>query len=294
MAPQTTITAEAEAFEVTSESESSSMTEGCNLEGDTVDLKKNEQERDITINTMMMDDGYTADVEESVFEDDQEEELMCSDEEDESQKIVYPSTFPPPCRKRQRDLEEEDRHNTSLMVLSKFLVQYWDALKESRPPKKKQKKVLTTPIPLYQNVVLPQVSCRHVSLEEALAFTPLPRIVLQAQPPHSVVHANAAYARFRGSNTTTMFTLRHHHASTSLLNAIQSCFGGIAREEMVLIMYPVCGEEEFRMVTHYLVEASTSMPNLVESSMNTIPSSLLTAEQTTLPMDADQPARTVG
>jgi len=236
--------------EVTSESDLSNMTATSGVHMETVSVSVNEQDanhkaRHADANLMM--DGYTADIEEACCSEEEEEGVWSEDELATGSLSRKRRRAPPP-----------QQYNTSLVVLSKFLVQYWDAIRVTPPPPPPPKKQKTVSLVDKEStlLLLPQVSCRHVSLEEALAFTPLARILLQAEPPHSVVHANAAYARLCGSDKVIQ-----KHQNTSLMNAIQHSFANAhPTKDMTLTMYPVCSNEvvhaDLFMVTHYLIEAT--------------------------------------
>jgi hypothetical protein len=267
-------------FKVTSNSNAMTENSGI-LEKDTVDWSSDAAE-----------DGYNADVEEPLYNTDEEDTWT----DDDNDKEVYPSTFPA-CRKRRRP-QQSQNNDTSLLVLSKFLVQYWNAIRIQPPKKKKKKLHCTPPPPLSTRTILPQISCRHVSLEHALSFSPLARILLQAEQPHAVVHANAAYARLRGdinmNNTKEMnvHNNNNNNNNVSLVNAIQNYFACIAAmDDYMLTLYPVCSSETMMdsmpMVTHYLVEATMNAP------LNTIPA-LNKEIGMTITLQAEQHARAVG
>ena len=233
-------------------------------------------------------DGYCADVEDPCYNIDEEDSST-----DEGEKTI-PSTFPVR-RKRRRPEEESSQQHTSLLVLSKLLVQYWDAVRVPKQEPKKQKRLPreTTTTMTRQITIMPQVSCRHVSLEHALSFTP--RILFQAEPPHAVVHANAAYSRLVG-NTDRMHTNPHHQTTdnhVSLLNAIQTYFGQFHADDVTLTMYPVCSSSEnttssFPTVTHYLVEATVS-----DADLSVMPAMKKETAKTTS-LQPELPARAVG
>jgi hypothetical protein len=81
------------------------------------------------------------------------------------------------------------------------------------------------------------------SLEDSLGFTSHPRILMEAEAPHRVVHANAAYDRLR---------------KIDLPNLGTTCD--------FLTIYPVVGSEhhagDIPHVTHYLVEGSAGSKTL--------------------------------
>lgn len=200
------------------------------------------------------DDGYAADVEEDAWK------------EPEDEPVVYPSTFAPRQKRRlpsvsvSQDEPQQQQKSTSLELLSTFLVQYKQQNatheREELPLKKRHKSAISNNKKKKETIRLPQISCRHVCLEEAIAFSPLARIVLQAEPPHAVVHANAAYARMMCCSESSSQEEYHHHHH-SLMNACQNAFGGMTNN-VQLTMYPVCetrAHEQVSTITHYMIEA---------------------------------------
>jgi hypothetical protein len=133
--------------------------------------------------------------------------------------------------RRQRHRERNTSSLTSLSVLSKFLDHYFQSTRQQVPEQQNdlQASCIHTTIPL-------ALSPLCVSLEDALAFSSLPRILMETEPPYHVVHVNAAYARLRGQETPG--------------------FGPCD----LLTIYSVLGSDFLAgpHVTHYLLEANGS------------------------------------
>jgi hypothetical protein len=214
------------------------------------------------------DDGYAADVEEDAWK------------EPEDEPVVYPSTFAPRQKRRlpsvsvSQDEPQQQQKSTSLELLSTFLVQYKQQNatheREELPLKKRHKSAISNKKKKKETIRLPQISCRHVCLEEAIAFSPLARIVLQAEPPHAVVHANAAYARMMCCSESSSQEEYHHH---SLMNACQNAFGGMTNN-VQLTMYPVCetrAHEQVSTITHYMIEARYTSDSSRDTEASLIP-----------------------
>eukprot|EP00978_Attheya_sp_CCMP212_P011968 scaffold29681_cov54-Attheya_sp.AAC.1 len=118
----------------------------------------------------------------------------------------------------------------------------------------------------------------HCFLEEALSFSPYPRVVFQAQAPYRVAFSNAAYGRLVAQSTTPHNKQQHHrppqddhevvsHAilSEDVAHVVQQCcqearVGGVAR---VICVYSSCPSilsttttttTSSPIVTHYLVQ----------------------------------------
>jgi hypothetical protein len=218
------------------------------------------------------DDGYAADVEEDAWK------------EPEDEPVVYPSTFAPRQKRRlpsvsvSQDEPQQQQKSTSLELLSTFLVQYKQQNatheREELPLKKRHKSAISNKKKKKETIRLPQISCRHVCLEEAIAFSPLARIVLQAEPPHAVVHANAAYARMMCcSESSSQEEYHHHHHHHSLMNACQNAFGGMTNN-VQLTMYPVCetrAHEQVSTITHYMIEARYTSDSSRDTEASLIP-----------------------
>lgn len=176
-------------------------------------------------------DGYSADIEEE-SNVDSTEDTWSYDERPIARKRRRRQCLQHDKRsRRQRHQERNTNGSTSLSALTKFLEHYCQSTRQQVPSHQNdlQTSCIHTTIPL-------ALSPLCVSLEDSLAFTSLPRILMEAEPPYHVVHANAAYARLRGQETP--------------------CFGPCD----LLTIFPVLSSDYYAgpHVTHYLVEAKGS------------------------------------
>lgn len=100
-------------------------------------------------------------------------------------------------------------------------------------------------------------SYRHILVEDAVSFSPKPRVLIESHSSHRIVHTNAAYARRYGSpNQPTFFTAPNVQNLQDLEAAVKFLFS----ETDSLIMYPVWGSDreqngKMQVITHFLVEA---------------------------------------
>jgi hypothetical protein len=145
-------------------------------------------------------------------------------------------------RKRQPGLQHEysrRRHyrqphssgSISLIELSKYLQQHCESTQDHVPqPQHFAYDDVWSKIPSVLSPVLK-------SLEDSLGFSSHPSILMEAEAPYRVVHANAAYERLRQKDSPY--------------------FGNTCD---LLTIYPVVGSEhhagDIPHVTHYLIEAN--------------------------------------
>lgn len=220
-----------------------------------------------------IEDGYNADIE--TWSSDEE---TASSDEGEMTHLRK--------RIRAQDRQIHRRHTnrqspptpppffTSQIVLSKFLIQYWDATHPHDAVINKPvgnmdstRQAIACPTRLKTRKTLPkvEVSERFFSLEKSLSFSELARILLEAEPPYRVVHANAAYARLREGRRPIVVSDDEQNTS-SLQAAASYYFDCQMMDNAVVRMYPVTGSDYLdrgdapRTATHYLVEATSTHP----------------------------------
>lgn len=191
------------------------------------------------------------------------------------------------------------KRSTSLYYSSRMLNQYFldQAPMVIRQPvtppildQEPVEKVPVTVATVIQAVPL-LTSSRHILVENAISFSPIPRyetnpcnlfnvqcqcqsvishtvflhrVVIEADIPHRVVHTNAAYARRYGSSrsSTSTFEAPYVENHQDLEVAVGSLFDSSTD---ALTMYPVWESEkevdgEGAHVTHFLIEASNWAP----------------------------------
>jgi hypothetical protein len=189
-------------------------------------------------------DGYTADTEHETSSDSTEDTVSSDERSIARKRRRPPSLNHDQRRRRQFHRECNTSGSTSLSVQSKFLEHYFESTQQQVPEQQNdlQASCIHTTLPLSS------LSLRCISIEDSLAFTSLPRILIEAKPPYHVVHTNAAYARLRGQETP--------------------CFGPCD----LLTMYPVLGSDCHAdpHVTHYLVEGNDPKTTLPEQHKRAI------------------------
>ncbi|KAI2496706.1 hypothetical protein MHU86_17802 [Fragilaria crotonensis] len=107
-------------------------------------------------------------------------------------------------------------------------------------------------------------SCHHIPLEESISFSTRPRVVVEADTPHRVVHTNGAYELYFGYSSRLAASSFQAQNVRSLedfeTSVVRALFDpSKAGSQSILIMYPVLGAERngsVPIVTHYLIEAS--------------------------------------
>eukprot|EP00980_Cylindrotheca_fusiformis_P031402 scaffold26312_cov137-Cylindrotheca_fusiformis.AAC.2 len=91
-------------------------------------------------------------------------------------------------------------------------------------------------------------------LEEGIALTQTPRLLVEAESPHRVVHANTAFTRSAiGTSVNVQRWIERHSSPTIAQNrSLETALRDIVPDpEVHLTVYPVRGSEK---VSHYLVE----------------------------------------
>lgn len=142
-------------------------------------------------------------------------------------------------------------YKTSLVLLSKLLTQHM-----SQTTLIGQQPLPTTEAPWRpsdgpENSFPSIMSSQHLFLEDAMSFSSLPRILLEADRPNRIVHANAAYARRHGKHKVFQFS------GDNLELAVMDLFPYSQADEVT--MYPVWGSDceadgSLQHVTHYLAQ----------------------------------------
>lgn len=126
------------------------------------------------------------------------------------------------------------------------------------------------------------MSSQQFMLEDAVFFSPFPRVVIEASAPHRVVHANAAYACRYGSSSS-VFQASHAYSENEIKMAARKLF----RPSDTLTIHPICSAmgwgNESLSVTHFLIQT-----NAVKT-----PEQDATFEKTALSL-GQQSSRTVG
>lgn len=97
-------------------------------------------------------------------------------------------------------------------------------------------------------------SKRHRRLEEGLALTQIPRLLIEAESPHRVVHANAAFTQTiigTSSNIQRWFVKQSSSNVPETRSLTKALHDIVPNRDVQLVIYPVDGREK---VSHYLVE----------------------------------------
>ena len=172
-------------------------------------------------------DGYNADTEQETSSDSTED--TCSSDE---RSIARNRRRRPTLNHDQRIRHQFHQEcytagSTSLSALSRLLGHYFESTRQQFPEQQHD-----LPASCIHTTIPCSVSPRCVSIEDSLALTSRPRILIEAKPPYRAVHTNAAYARWKEQETP--------------------CVGPCD----LLTMYLVLGSDNHAgpHVTHYLVE----------------------------------------
>jgi len=99
------------------------------------------------------------------------------------------------------------------------------------------------------------MSSHHLMLEDAVFFSPLPRVVIEAGVPHRVVHANAAYA-FKYGNHTSLFEAPAAMSNRQIQVAARQLF----QPSDSIIIHPISktkDEGDSRFITHFMIQATS-------------------------------------
>lgn len=225
-------------------------------------------------NAQLEDDtntGYWADISGNEYGSTSlnDEESCCSQSLHLAHCIDYARFFRDIPARRRRRLNKQRRCRYSLYHKSRWLHQYFlsqraDILRtenvipddSSKSITEKEQERFDSHKMVERHIV---TSGNHVGVGDAISFSMSPRILVESDMPHRVVHANAAYSRRYGyslSNPPQKFEAPHVETHRDLEVAVSSLFNPADS----LIMYPVWGSEMGNCVTHYLVEADCSAP----------------------------------
>ncbi|CAJ1918793.1 unnamed protein product [Cylindrotheca closterium] len=98
------------------------------------------------------------------------------------------------------------------------------------------------------------VSKRQRRLEEGLALTKTPRVLIEGESPYRVVHANAAFTQtvIGTASSIQRWSARQTSSSIPKTRSLKKALHDIVpNRDVHIVLYPVAGSEK---ISHYLIE----------------------------------------